>query len=326
MGRHQPYGVSAHGEVIDLFDTLAEAEEAAEIWRSLGVDAVVLTIPRIKKPAPWKHVWLRAWGEVKSVGEWAKDPRCLISDGALRARLRTGKSPEEAIGLPRTPPERRTRPRGWGAEIVIFGESQTIVEWGKDPRCEVSPGAFRGRLAKGMAPEDALRRNRFGPGGVLRGPPPMKIVIFGEAKSISDWARDPRCEVSPGAFRERLAAGKPPEDALLLNSRLPRPVRPGRTPMKIVIFGEAKSISDWARDPRCEVGETKFRGRMAAGKAPEDAIRRDCPSVWPALEAFGEKKSLGAWTRDPRCTVSASTLRKLVKEGVSLEAALRWGA
>jgi len=259
MARRKPYGISAHGEVIDRFETLAKAKEAAEIWISLGVGAEILKI----KPAPLKRTRVNAWGEVKSVGEWAKDPRCSISEGTLKSRLKRGKPPEEAIGLPWTPPDGKARPRGYGAKIAIFGESKSIVEWGDDPRCEISPGVFRERLAKGMAPEEALRRNSLAP----QGGPPRKLVV---------------------------------------------------------IFGETKTISDWARDPRCEVSKAKLWERLSVGKAPEDALRRDCPSRRPVLEAFGEWKTLEAWTRDPRCTVSGRTVRRLVKEGVSLDAALRW--
>lgn len=43
------------------------------------------------------NVHLSAFGEVKLLIEWVEDPRCEVSYGTVRARLRRGWSPEEAI-------------------------------------------------------------------------------------------------------------------------------------------------------------------------------------------------------------------------------------
>lgn len=40
---------------------------------------------------------IRAFGETKSVVEWANDPRCLVNSISLRTRLRRGIAPELAL-------------------------------------------------------------------------------------------------------------------------------------------------------------------------------------------------------------------------------------
>lgn len=47
-----------------------------------------------------------AFGESKTVPEWAEDSRCIVSLGTLRARLRAGRPPEEAITAPHRPGRR----------------------------------------------------------------------------------------------------------------------------------------------------------------------------------------------------------------------------
>ncbi|MFI6030784.1 type I-E CRISPR-associated protein Cse1/CasA [Amycolatopsis magusensis] len=70
------------------------------------------------------------------------------------------------------------------------------------------------------AAESATRRRRGG------GRPSPLITIFGESKTRAQWAADPRCQVTPLAFRNRLANGWPPEHALTAPPRAPRPDSP----------------------------------------------------------------------------------------------------
>ena len=44
-------------------------------------------------------------------------------------------------------------------KIAAFGEEKNIGQWVEDPRCEVSYAAFYNRLKKGIAPEDAMKKN-----------------------------------------------------------------------------------------------------------------------------------------------------------------------
>ncbi len=66
--------------------------------------------------------------------------------------------------------------------------------------------------------------------------------------------------------RERPAATTPD---------MPGPRRPrGRPPQLYRAFGEAKSITDWAADPRCTVAAPTLRQRLGNGETPESALTR----------------------------------------------------
>ena len=45
-----------------------------------------------------------------------------------------------------------------------------------------------------------------------------------------------------------------------------------RSDFMIEAFGDVRSMSAWARDPRCAVGKATLRRRILAGDAPEAAI------------------------------------------------------
>src|SRR4051812_18807198 len=67
-------------------------------------------------------------------------------------------------------------------------------------------------------------RRRVDPAYVppARKPPgsrPVPVVIDGEAKSVDEWAADPRCEVAARTIRQRLADGVTGADLLLRRSR-----------------------------------------------------------------------------------------------------------
>jgi hypothetical protein len=58
---------------------------------------------------------LTAWGESKSISQWAEDPRATVSVRVIYTRLYAGYTPEEAISRPkqscRTRPRPATQPR-----------------------------------------------------------------------------------------------------------------------------------------------------------------------------------------------------------------------
>lgn len=45
--------------------------------------------------------------------------------------------------------------------ITAFGETKNRTQWLNDPRCVVSHGTLRGRLARGMDPETAMTAGRM---------------------------------------------------------------------------------------------------------------------------------------------------------------------
>ena len=88
-----------------------------------------------------------AFGETKTVAEWAADARARVGAEAILARLDGGMSPEEAIGRP---PE---RPQGKHGLILAFGERKSLRDWADDHRAATSMQNIRVRLQAGWRPE-----------------------------------------------------------------------------------------------------------------------------------------------------------------------------
>lgn len=47
-----------------------------------------------------KNRWIQAFGELKILADWVRDPRCQVSDNGLLRRLKVGWEPEQAIITP----------------------------------------------------------------------------------------------------------------------------------------------------------------------------------------------------------------------------------
>ena len=268
---------------------------------------------------------VEAFGERKSVAEWARDPRCVVSERTLRARLRRGARGEEAIT--KAPFAPATVRQAKGELWTAFGRSLTVRQWTEDPRCNMKPRALRARLESGMDPETAITKP----------PAPHKHehTAFGVTKSIVEWSRDERCAVPLGTLCQRLERGwsflralvespiSPgnPRTARTKQPRKARRVLPdGDTPLEA--FGERRTLREWADDPRCQVPYSRLRMRLRDSWSLEDAVEFQ-PAVGNRnVEAFGESKSLYAWEKDPRCQVTHKTLRYRMARGESLEEAL----
>lgn len=107
---------------------------------------------------------IRAFGEVKSAPEWAKDARCSVSYSSINERIRRGLTPEEAITLPGKAERDLPTVEGPQAEaaavgsgrIGAFGETKGMGAWARDGRCAVPRAVLEARLRAGWHPEDAL--------------------------------------------------------------------------------------------------------------------------------------------------------------------------
>ncbi|MEW5884465.1 MAG: hypothetical protein AB1725_09615 [Armatimonadota bacterium] len=95
---------------------------------------------------------IKAFGTEKSLLDWAQDRRCKVTPATLRARLRTGMTPEEAITAPpyQAPGNRNS------ILVTAFGESKNIRRWAQDKRCKVSYYTLVQRIRTGMDPEMAI--------------------------------------------------------------------------------------------------------------------------------------------------------------------------
>jgi transposase-like protein len=106
-----------------------------------------------RKPGGGRPRWtVEAFGDTKGVSAWSRDRRCAVSLTTLTDRLRDGWEPEQAIAIP--PQSYGRGPRG--CLFRAFGESKTLSEWERDPRCVTSRTALRARLERGIPFESAL--------------------------------------------------------------------------------------------------------------------------------------------------------------------------
>jgi hypothetical protein len=237
-------------------------------------------------------------GESKTLADWACDPRCIVSAQAFYQRMARGWTLEDALYVAQLR-------SGTSALIVAFGESRTLTEWSRDPRCLVPWTCVQGRLRAGWDAEAALTT----PWGDSR----PRIEAYGERKGMAAWMRDPRCVVPEQVLRKRLQQGWPAEQAIAT----PHATRTHHQPFEA--FGEWKTLLQWARDARYGMPLTTLRSRLKAGWPLESALTTPATRL---LEAFGESQSLAQWARDARCCVPLPTLHSRLKAEWPLESAL----
>lgn len=83
------------------------------------------------------NTWIIAFGESKTLSQWADDKRCNVPYNALQKRLRLGWDPEEAISA-KPLSKRHYRPKKGIKKYKAFGESKTLFQWAQDERCKPS--------------------------------------------------------------------------------------------------------------------------------------------------------------------------------------------
>lgn len=180
-----------------------------------------------------------AFGESKSLGEWATDPRCAVKREALRTRLALGWDPEDAIAR-----RRHDKPT---LEHTYQGRTLTLRGWAE--QSGIKYHTLYNRLAKGrMTFEEALLKGAEGPDFVL------PVTAFGVTKPLSHWAVDPRAGCVVTTMRRRLAQGWDPEQAITeepphrgtLGSGVPHRA-----------FGLSMGLEDWARHTQIPVGDIR---------------------------------------------------------------------
>ena len=194
-----------------------------------------------------------------------------------------------------------------------FGESKCLHAWTVDPRCMVSEGGLRRRLAAGETLEGALSRPPNLSKTQSSIPSTTLVMAFGELKAVAAWSVDRRCEVSIRVLIKRLRTGMTPEEAMKK--------RPSRCDILIRAFGETKPISAWLTDPRCEVKCSILLMRLSNGAQAEDAMGSHYTRA-NRYEGFGVEMTLRQWTQDGRCEVPFRVLKQRLERGISVEVAL----
>lgn len=111
----------------------------------ISEDIVTKPVSKIRGQSPDAPL-IPAFGESKTLHEWANDDRCVVSKHCLWQRMKNGWGAEKAM----------TAPTAKNAGQLYEGKS--VLQWSKDPACEVSYKVLNARLKKGIPLTTALRK------------------------------------------------------------------------------------------------------------------------------------------------------------------------
>ncbi|MFC8727573.1 hypothetical protein [Streptomyces bacillaris] len=142
------------------------------------------------------------------------------------------------------------------------------------------------------------------------------ITAFGEAKTLSAWAQDPRCAVNREALRTRLALGWLPEDAIT-RERYDKPV------LEFTYQGRTLTLRGWAEQSGIKYA-TLHQRITKGGMTFKEALLKgsDGPHFTLPVTAFGETRPLTHWAVDPRAGCSVITMRRRIAAGWDPEQAI----
>jgi hypothetical protein len=242
-----------------------------------------------------------AFGQSKTLRDWAQDPCCAVGITALAARLHKGMPIEKALTLPARV--------GIGRSSIysLSGEAKSLQEWSEDPRCEIGYDALIAKVRAGVPLDMAMKRLSR----VVSHHESALFEAFGEKKTIQEWVRDPRCKISDSGLRSRLRRGTDFETALTEPSKNRR--LDAETAMEVV-----EAVPWHVRTPKQKPPPAPKRVKpttllLRPEDVSFDSIRAG--RVW--FEAFGEIKNLREWALDPRCELSEEELRLCIEAGCS---------
>lgn len=105
----------------------------------------------------------------------------------------------------------------------------------------------------------------------------LKIMAFGEVKTLANWVRDTRCVVKYGALARRIKIGWNADIAITTPKRkspnMLKQARNRKSNRVITVFGETKTLIEWSEDPRCAVTYKTLQLRITrCNWPPEKAI------------------------------------------------------
>jgi hypothetical protein len=216
-----------------------------------------------------------AFGERKTLAEWASDSRCPLDLAGLQQRVeRGGMTVEEAFAAPVRGSQH--------AVFEAFGERKVLREWSQDPRCPVKLDSLTTRVTFcKMTVEQAFAlgsqrtgrtRGRKRKNKRRRTPAAWTLTAWGETKTLKEWAKDPRANAAYPALLNRLKQGFSPEQVITLQWHPPGPAKDAERSKSVTAWGQTKSAAEWAADPRANVLEVTIRRRLARCWPPELAI------------------------------------------------------
>lgn len=136
--------------------------------------------------------WIDLFGERKMVSQWANDDRCSVELVVVLFRLNAGVDPLVSVTAPK-----KFRIRSPKKEAK--------------PKARITPVPPKRKRVKKKVQRDLIGRTAKGEARVLSG---HWIEVFGERKTVADWAKDRRCAVDLEDLLKRLNQGEAAVDAV----------------------------------------------------------------------------------------------------------------
>ncbi|MFE5958061.1 MULTISPECIES: hypothetical protein [Streptomyces] len=200
---------------------------------------------RPERPRTDRYRWelargqIAAFGESKTLREWAADERCAITREALRTRLALGWKPADAI----------TTPRHDKPDLTYTHAGRVLSLRGWAEQSGINYSTLYKRLKK-MTFADALEKGAEGPHFTL------PVTAFGETKPLTHWAVDPRAGCAYETIRRRLAQGWDAEQAITEEPQQRSRLGAG-VPYRA--FGLSMGLEDWARHTQVPAGHLRHQ-------------------------------------------------------------------
>lgn len=157
----------------------------------------------------------QAFGETKSLPEWARDRRCSVPFFTLRQRIEEGWELERAL---QTPSIKNLQRLDKG--IDAFGTTKSLVDWAADERAKAPATTILWRIRRGWSAEKAITTPAAAviPKHTDRALPEL-YAAFGTTNTLRGWLEDPRCLVRREKLVRNLKKGVSMEQALVHNQR-----------------------------------------------------------------------------------------------------------
>lgn len=219
--------------------------------------------------------FLTAFGECKTLLDWAHDQRCIVSLATLLSRVKDQWDPERALTEASNSPADR-----WRQPIAAFGLSKSLLEWELDERAQASAQLILSRLRHGWQPEAAITTPA--PSSPKAEPRAPKTYC---GKTLSEWMRDPRCQVSRYTLERNFRARLPLEEALVFRRRKASPVEFAQ---RISTVEEALALLAGQGELWYYMGGPEPRVSLLVGDARYDVV----PEAAHGLEADGLVRSV----------------------------------
>lgn len=126
-----------------------------------------------------------------------------------------------------------------------------------------------------------------------------KITFEGESKTPTEWARDPRVQVSGHQIVQRKAAGMSDHEALFAPKRTHNGnSKPRKRPYKPFIYydhgGKSLTLSQWAREPGVFVSAIAIKQRLKKGWPLAEALFTPSTECAPRAVRTEQRAKAGA--------------------------------